>query len=206
MAIKYYAFIIDRENYSSIVTSWPECQSLTKGKSARYKSFKTKEEAQEWLNDGGIYEDKKKKFKELKEKLEEAIYFDAGTGRGIGVEVRVTDKSGTSLLDDIMPEHMINKWGNYLAPEGSTNNYGELIGAYLAIDIAIKKRKLKIFGDSKLIIDYWSKGHYNKNNLNEKTINLIQKISLKREHFEKLGGTIQHVSGDINPADLGFHR
>jgi ribonuclease HI len=27
-----------------------------------------------------------------------------------------------------------------------------------------------------------------------------------REKFEKKGGVIQYISGDINPADLGFHR
>ncbi|MGL5355178.1 MAG: viroplasmin family protein [Cetobacterium sp.] len=206
MATKYYAFIIDRENYSAIVTTWPECQRLTKGKGARYKSFKTEKEANEWLSEGGVYEDKKQKIIEAKKKLTEGIYFDAGTGRGIGVEVRVTDKTGFSLLDIIMPEKMINEFGNYLAPKGSTNNYGELIGVYLAMDIAIKKGVSEIFGDSKLVIDYWSKGHCNKVSLNEKTIDLINKTSLRREHFEKLGGIIKHVSGDINPADLGFHK
>ena len=101
---------------------------------------------------------------------------------------------------------MINEFGNYLAPQGSTNNYGELIGVFLAIDIALRERNFKIFGDSKLIIDYWSKGHYNKSSLNEKTINLITKTAEKRAQFESIGGTIQHVSGDINPADLGFHK
>ena len=206
MSIKYYAFIIDNENFSGIVTSWPECQSKTKGKHARYKSFKTESEAKEWLKNGGLYEDKKLKIQEAKSKLEDAIYFDAGTGRGIGVEVRVTNHLGRSLLDDILPEEMINEFNNYLAPSGSTNNYGELIGIYLAIDIALKRRNFKIFGDSKLIIDYWSKGHYNKSSLNEKTINLIQKTAQKRKQFENLGGTVQHISGDINPADLGFHK
>lgn len=206
MATKYYAFIIDNENYSKIVTSWPECQSATKGKNARYKSFKTELEAKEWLKNGGLYEDKKLKIQKAKNKLEDGIYFDAGTGRGIGVEVRVTNRLGISLLDNILPEKMINEFGNYLAPQGSTNNYGELIGIFLAIDIALRERNFKIFGDSKLIIDYWSKGHYNKSSLNEKTINLIMKTAEKRVQFESLGGIIQHVSGDINPADLGFHK
>lgn len=206
MATKYYAFIIDKENYSKIVTSWSECQSATLGKNARYKSFKTEAEAKEWLKNGGLYEDRKLKIQEAKNNLEDGIYFDAGTGRGIGVEVRVTNRFGVSLLDDIMPEKMINEFGNYLAPQGSTNNYGELIGIFLAIDIALRKRSFKIFGDSKLIIDYWSKGHYNKTSLNEKTIDLIKKTTEKRVKFESLGGTIQHVSGDINPADLGFHK
>ena len=206
MATKYYAFIIDKENYSKIVTSWSECQSATLGKNARYKSFKTEAEAKEWLKNGGLYEDRKLKIQEAKNNLEDGIYFDAGTGRGIGVEVRVTNRFGVSLLDDIMPEKMINEFGNYLAPQGSTNNYGELIGIFLAIDIALRKRSFKIFGDSKLIIDYWSKGHYNKTSLNEKTVDLIKKTTEKRVKFESLGGTIQHVSGDINPADVGFHK
>ncbi|WP_297596982.1 ribonuclease H family protein [uncultured Cetobacterium sp.] len=206
MATKYYAFVIDRENTHGIVLTWDECQIKTKGKGARYKSFKTHLEALEWIKAGGIYEDKKAKHRAAKDLLEDEIYFDAGTGRGIGVEVRVTNKNGDSLLDILMPEDMINEFGNYLAPKGSTNNYGELIGVYLAIDIAIKKGKSKIFGDSKLVIDYWSKGLCNKTSLNEKTINLIQKTSERRVIFEKLGGEIKHVSGDINPADLGFHK
>jgi len=27
-----------------------------------------------------------------------------------------------------------------------------------------------------------------------------------RVEFEGLGGTIDHISGDYNPSDLGFHR
>lgn len=206
MATKYYAFIIERENIKEVVTTWEECQKKTKGKSARYKSFKKENDAWEWLNQGGIYENKKEKIELLKESLKEGIYFDAGTGRGIGVEVRVTNIIGTSLLHETMPEHMINEFGNYHAPKGSTNNYGELIGLYLAIDIALKLGYKHIFGDSKLVIDYWSKGACNKTSLNEKTINLISKTSLRRVKFQELGGVIEHVSGDINPADLGFHK
>lgn len=206
MGTKYYAFIIEKENIKKVVTTWDQCQKETKSKGARYKSFKSEKEAWSWLDDGGIYEDKKAKIELLKESLVEGIYFDAGTGRGIGVEVRVTDIIGNSLLDQAMPEHMINEFGNYLAPKGSTNNYGELIGVYLAIDIALKTGHLKIFGDSRLVIDYWSKGACNKSSLNEKTVNLIEKTALRRAKFEKMGGVILHVSGDINPADLGFHK
>lgn len=206
MATKYYAFIIEKDNIKKVVLSWADCQKETKGKSARYKSFKSEKEAWDWLNAGGIYEDKKAKIELLKETLVEGVYFDAGTGRGIGVEVRVTDIIGKSLLSETMPEDMINEFGNYLAPKGSTNNYGELIGLFLAIDIALKTGHLKIFGDSRLVIDYWSKGACNKDSLNEKTVNLIAKTAIKRREFEKKGGEIHHVSGDINPADLGFHK
>lgn len=206
MSKKYYAFVIDSENKQEIVRTWDECQKKIKGKNSRYKSFKSFDEATLWLKEGGLYTEKKKYTSLLKQKLLPGIYFDAGTGRKIGVEVRVTDLNGTSILDSILPNNMINEFGNYLANEGSTNNYGELIGAYLAFEIAIKQNILNIFGDSKLVIDFWSKGICNKASLNEKTITLIEKTKEKRKIFESLGGKIEHISGDINPADLGFHK
>lgn len=206
MANKYYAYLIENENIMGIVDTWDECKEKISKKKARYKSFKSKLDATLWLEGGGIYEDKKAKKEILKAQLMDGIYFDAGTGRGIGVEVRVTDKIGNSLLEEYLPKEMVTVHQNYLAPAGSTNNYGELIGLYLAIDIAVKKRALKIFGDSNLVIKFWSKGAYNRENLNEKTISLIEKVIEKRKKFEKLGGTVEHVSGDINPADLGFHK
>jgi hypothetical protein cdivTM_07446 len=27
-----------------------------------------------------------------------------------------------------------------------------------------------------------------------------------RNEFEKRGGTVKKISGDVNPADLGFHK
>lgn len=206
MAQKFYAYIIEKENIKNVVTAWSECQSLTKGKNARYKSFKTLKEAWNWLDNGGVYENKKEILAEKKLSLEEGIYFDAGTGRGLGVEVRVTDKFGNSLLNRVLPKEMINSFDNYLAPKGSTNNYGELIGCYLALKLALKTNSFKIFGDSKLVIEYWINGFFNSQNLNEKTINLISKTKFLKDEFEKLGGKIIHISGDINPADLGFHK
>lgn len=204
---KYYAYLLINENISGIVESWNECQNLVTGYKARYKSFSNLEEAQYWLENGAEYSLAQKMEKEkIQSQLEEGIYFDAGTGRGIGVEVRVTDVEGTSLLNVALPSKMINEFGNYLTREGSTNNYGELIGLYLAIDIANKLNIKKIFGDSKLVIEYWSKGKYHPENLNDRTINLIRETIKKRVDFEKNNGFISYVSGGINPADLGFHK
>ena len=64
-----------------------------------------------------------------------------------------------------------------------------------------------ICGDSSLVIDYWSNGRYNKSNLTDQdTIELIRKVKELREEFQKQGGKVKHVSGDVNPADLGFHK
>lgn len=206
MGKKFYAYVLIEENSNGIVDSWDLCKEIITGKKTRYKSFKKLEEAKEWLSKGGVYEDKKALKEELKKSLREGVFFDAGTGRGIGVEVRVTDIKGTSYLPKHLPSNMVNKFGNFLTPDYSTNNYGELIGLFLAIDIALKENLKEIFGDSKLVIDYWSKGAFKKDNLNDKTVSLIEKVILKRKNFESLGGKISHVSGDINPADLGFHK
>lgn len=199
---KFYAVYLEASNLSKIVNTWSECQKLTKDKKSRYKSFKTKKEAEAWLKAGANYENKA----EIKKNLPEGIYFDAGTGRGIGVEVRVTNKSGTSILNKFLEANKINEHGNYLCPKGSTNNFGELLGIYIAINIALKENINNIYGDSKLVLEYWSKGFVKKENVSDETFSLIEQVKKLRNEYEKTGGNITHVSGDYNPADLGFHR
>lgn len=205
MAKKYYAYYIVETNENGILDTWKECESLVKGKKARYKSFKTSKDAQEWLNSGAEYE-MKKTVKETYILEKDAVYFDAGTGRGIGVEVRVTDDKGNSLLDRILPKEKVSEYGNYVLKKGRTNNFGELTGLYIALKYSLKKDMKKIYGDSKLVLEYWSKGICNKANLEEDTVVLIEKVSQLRKKFEKSGGLIKHISGDYNPADLGFHK
>ncbi|MFK4785759.1 viroplasmin family protein [Fusobacterium sp. MFO224] len=202
MGKKIYAYFLTEAKETGIVDTWEECKNKTSGKKARYKSFKTHKEAKDWLNLGAQYG---KKTKKIPPTLKEGIYFDAGTGRGIGVEVRVTFKDGESILKKYFPNLEINKFGNYLTRPDKTNNFGELAGIYLALEIAIKEKIMYIFGDSSLVINYWSKGLI-KSSVAPETQRLAKKVKIKREIFEKLGGSIEHISGDFNPADLGFHK
>lgn len=202
MAKKYYAYYIVSSGEKGICDNWDECKTVVQKEKSRYKSFKTENEAEEWLQSGAEYIKKD----EVKKNLPEGIYFDAGTGRGIGVEVRVVLKDGTPVLDRYLPKEKINDFGNYLAPKGATNNFGELAGIYFALEIAMKENIFNIYGDSSLVIDYWSKGFIKKNNVAENTYNLAMKVKIKRELFESRGGKISHISGDFNPADLGFHK
>ena len=131
--------------------------------------------------------------------LEKGIYFDSGTGRGIGVEVRVTDENKENILNKISPSALKellkdttwikNEFGNIQFETKKTNNFGELI-----------------LGDSRLVIDYWSLGRFHENNLELETINYINKVIQLRKEFEKNKGIVRHISGDVNPADLGFHK
>ena len=193
---KYYACIFPDKNEKTIFTSWEECKSKIIGKKNKNKSFKTKEEAENWLTRGSnsnIYPT--------------GIYFDSGTGRGKGVEIRVVNEKGVPILNKIIDQSLINDHNNHYVKDfdGISNNYGELLGLYIALKIALKEDVKNIYGDSKLVIDYWSKGFYNKK-LKETTIKLIKNVIKLRNDFEDKGGQILFISGDNNIADLGFHK
>ena len=167
---KIYAYcILDKKDIiveKGILYTWNECQNIVKGKKSRYKSFQTEKEAYEWLESGAQYADKEKKqilIGKLYEELDRnAIYFDAGTGRGKGVEVRLTDFNGNSLLHKVLENSKLNEFGNYYLSKGRTNNFGELVGFFAAIKYALKFGVNTICGDSSLVIEYWSKGRFNR--------------------------------------------
>lgn len=195
----FYAYILSDKK--GIVEDWESCKALVNGVSgAKFKKFKTLVEANAFINNGEI-------------ELEDAIYFDAGTGRGRGVEVRVTDKNKNSLIPILRENRKdiidffnkkgwnINEFSNIELGNNYTNNFGELLGCYLALIIANIKGVNKIFGDSNLVIAYWSKGICNIDD--KETLKLVEVVSKLRDNFK---GKIEHISGDINPADLGFHK
>ena len=204
---KIYAYYLLDSQESGIFYTWNECQQKVKGKKARYMSFKSEKEAQKWLKSGAEYEKKEKKNESLFLELDRnGIYFDAGTGRGEGVEVRLTDYDGNSLLHEILDASKINSYGNYKLSEGRTNNFGELTGIFAALKYAKKNNIKVICGDSNLVIEFWSRGKYNSDGLEKDTIDLIKRVTSLRAEFEKNGGKVKKISGDVNPADLGFHK
>ncbi|HIG97821.1 TPA: ribonuclease HI [Candidatus Woesearchaeota archaeon] len=192
---KLYAFILP-DGKNGMCHSWADCEKKVKGASgAKYRGFKTSEGAEKWLAEH---------TRNLSlETPGEGIYFDAGTGRGKGVEVRVTDRDGKNQLLLIQPSKSLTEHGTLLL-NGRTNNYGELQGLALAIDAAIHRGMLHVYGDSVLVLDYWSKGQVK---IDDKdTMKLAMLVAGKRKRFEKRGGSVGYVPGDVNPADLGFHR
>jgi ribonuclease HI len=194
---KYYAYSINEKR--GITDNWAQCQKIVSGMvNAKYKGFETKDEAQRWLNAGADYN-----VKHLAS--EKGIYFDAGTGAGKGVEISVTDENGNDLLHKALEKKKIDHRGKHLITGKVTNNFGELLACKYALEIATKENIYKIFGDSKLILDYWSKG-YIKKEMPEETIDLANEVKQLRSAFEKNGGKLEHISGGSNPADLGFHK
>lgn len=184
-----------------ITDDWETCKAIVSGKrDARYKGFKTRQEAEEWLRLGARYEVK------VKKENAPGIYFDAGTGRGQGVEISVTDEHGMDLLAKIVDKEFINEHGKHVLSADKTNNYGELLACKHAIELALREGVKDVFGDSKIIIDYWSKGRIKVEGIAPETRTLAFAVKKLRDAFESGGGALHRVSGDDNPADLGFHR
>jgi len=64
---KYYAIKTGKGVKDKIVTSWLECEALVKGYPSVFKSFKTEEEAKEYL---GTIKDVKRKLEENNKAME----------------------------------------------------------------------------------------------------------------------------------------
>lgn len=203
--IKFYAYIVPSKEKQGVTENWTECEKHVNGvASARYRSFDSREAAAEWLHSGGEYE---KRPPRVKARLMPGVYFDAGTGRGDGVEISVTDEKGMNLLTKVLPRAKLNRFGKHLVTHAdATNNYGELLALKYALKYALKEEEKSIFGDSKLVIDYWSKYQIKRKDVAAKTVTLAEEVSELREEFESDGGVVSRVSGADNPADLGFHR
>jgi ribonuclease HI len=146
-----------------VETSWDVCERKVRGRTARYRGFTTRAEALAWLEAGAPYQDREaNKAEALREFPEDGVFFDAGTGSGRGVEVRVSDREGAPMIHlagDPPREGTLTRDGNLLLGHGRTNNYGELLACRLAILIAEERGATQLFGDSQLVLDYWSKGH-----------------------------------------------
>ena len=134
---KYYVVFSIKKLKKILVTSYDEVLKILKKRGYTCKGFKTKEEALNFdpfkipLNIG-----------ELEYLNENGIYFDMGTGRGIGSEIRVTNYLGESLLYELKNyKLLINEFGNLNLGNNKDTQYGELYGPYLALLIANQNKK-----------------------------------------------------------------
>lgn len=231
MAKKYYAYLIVNGGVKGITDNWDKCKAITSGTQARYKGFTSEQEAQDWLNAGANYNQNKPEKKETNRQVLPGIYFDSGKRGKNGITfVRVSNEKAEDLMDtafsSVVDFELFNKAlgnlsarrnlsslnGNVGANLGAenTNNVGELVGFIAASEIAIFKIKngldpMTIYGDSQLVLNYWSKGNF-QDTLPSKTKKTIALAIEARKKAESVGVRYAHVSGDVNPADLGFHK
>ncbi len=204
---KFYAWYCNGDQ--GIELSWADCRAIVSGRNARYRGFSTRQEAIDWLEGGAVYGKKKvKKQAALSDYPKDAIFFDAGTGRGRGTEVNVTDRKGVPIVHLAKPKFPLTEFGTVLLPKGKTNNFGELLGCFYALRIANANQIKAIYGDSDLVISYWSKNWVSaeKRSTDPDLALLAEWTAKELRTFNANGGSLKHIPGRINPADLGFHR
>jgi ribonuclease HI len=90
------------------------------------------------------------------------------------------------------------------------NNTAEMISLLFALRVAKEVESITtIYSDSSLMIDYWSLGKINsktRSSMDKKKLEYILECTSLRKEFESRGGKVLKISGDKNPADLGYHR
>lgn len=115
----------------------------------------------------------------------------------------MANEAKESLLPLVLGAGDLDEDGN-LTLAGRTNNYGELRALSLALEVARCLGAKEIREDSELVIDYWSKGICKSKDAD--TRELSKEVTAARSAFEAGGGTVKWISGDLNPADLGYHK
>ncbi|MDD4931396.1 MAG: RNase H1/viroplasmin domain-containing protein [Candidatus Colwellbacteria bacterium] len=89
-------------------------------------------------------------------------------------------------------------------------NGAELLALVAALRAAIfSKGKVKIIRcDSKLMTDYWSRNLKadSRAKMDLRKAKYVDELICLRKEFEKMGGVIEKISGDDNPADCGWHK
>ena len=153
-----------------------------------------------------------------------SIYTDAGMNKLTGTESWgcVVDENGKDLLEnnlDLCQDFNISKkklprTERYVIKvkfndvASQQNNGGELLALVAGLRISLEKGYKQIKIDSDLLFKWWSIGKVNPKTLQK--MDLLKKkyidecVSLRKE-FEKRGGQIIKISGNVNKADLGFH-
>ena len=198
------------EDEEGVAASWEDCERSVKGRSARFRCFEDRRSALDWLAQGAPYEDREAARRDaLSGCPEDSLFFDSGTGPGRGVEVRVTDRDGTPLVHLGKPvEGRLTREGNLILGRGRTNNFGELMACLLALRAARATGRLHVMGDSRRVLDFWSRGRVSRAKRAEDPdlARLAAETASERRCFEASGGRVDWIPGGVNPADLGFHR
>jgi len=189
---------IDLEHLKvSFVQNWSEYKLLNN--KGLVKNFKTEVELNNWSK----LVEKKVKLKEFNEP-QNYIYCDSGTAFG-EVEVRVTNHLGYPLIEDLIDINYLNSRGNLCV--GQTNNYGELMGSYLAMKLILEVPKYamkNILCDSAIVVFFWLINEFHNLDVNYKYINFLRSALELYLKFSSLGLEVGYIPREFNPADLRY--
>ena len=182
MASKFYA--VRKGKKTGIFMTWDECKSQVQGYSAaEYKSFKTREEALEYLNNEAVKTNIEKNVN--KEPLNIYAFVDGSFNQSTG-----TYGYGGFLMHDGIKE-VLQGSGNDVEMASMRNVAGEVLGSMAAIKRAIELNltEIAIYYDY-MGIEQWATGSWKRNK--KGTIdyyNYIQSVKDKINiHFVKVKG------------------
>lgn len=212
---KYYVVKVGRN--VGIYNTWAECEMNVSGyKGAKYKSFTSLSEANDYLNDTQTNTLPINGYQTNKDSI---IYCDGGQNRMTGVYAygSVVDGYGndlignySELLSDMNLEEVVLPVGkrtiiktffNDVAEK--QNNGAELLSMIAALRISINTGKYNtLYSDSQTVIS-WSEYGTKITNFSREKLNYINELVSLRRRFR---GNIIKISGNDNLADLGFHR
>jgi len=202
-----------------VYKTWTECKEQTDGFSgASFKKFSTREDADISFS-GQVAESVPEKRED-----EFCIYVDGAHNKVTRDEAwgSVVDQNGKDLIEPYkhLLDDMVLTTKNL--PVGTRTliiakfndvstqqiNGAELLSLIAGIRIAKEIKCLTVCSDSKLMTDYWSKRLKPESKLKMDPLksNWVEYLIKIRQNFEKIGGKIEKISGDDNPADLGFHK
>ena len=150
----------------------------------------------------------------------QAIYCDAGEISKTQKAIKITNSSKNSILYTLQENNeeykllldfldskgwKISKDCIFLNENSNMDiQYAEAIAMYFALEIAIRNKVKILYSDCESVIKVWSNGIGSIKSSDE--LELVYSLYHKKKEFEKLGGEVRHIYGDINPADLGKHK
>lgn len=231
MSTKFYA--VRKGVVPGIYTSWNDAKIHVLGfPGCEYKSFSTKQAAEQFMLNG--YNTQPKAPSEPPKVVEtptfipidkSIVYVDGGQNSMTKDEAwgRVTDSFGNDILSNylhLFPDLdiknanlpvglssvIISKFNDVASQQ---NNGAELLAFLAALRISSVDPSISIIcSDSKLLVSYWSVRlkDSTRNKMDPRKARCIDDVIQLRRLFETRGGKIVKVSGDNNPADLGFHK
>lgn len=218
MAKKHF-YVVKTSEGAKVYDSCEKARAAYEHRSnAIWKGFATREEALTWIGDNATSKTTSKATRATpraksaaasakSRRAANAVYCDSGNSLQTGrpTEIRVTNGSGISLLALVLPANQLNERGNYLPGKGKSNNYGELKGLGLAIEVARIIGATQVCTDSETVYLHWSRDNV-KPKVDPETRALAHEVSEARRRFEAEGGSVIKIGGGENPADLGYHR
>ncbi|MCH4009026.1 ribonuclease H family protein [Companilactobacillus sp.] len=163
---KYYA--VRRGRKPGIYRSWPECQKQVNGfENARYKSFTSQTEAEEFLKGKDDYPTKNKTSKKESENLDDyeiVVYTDGGSrnhGNYKGGHVKSSDKAAWAFHINHQGEIFEGTDDEF----GATNNRMEIMALIESIkrlnELNLNDKKIIFVLDSQYVLNAITKGWLN---------------------------------------------